>query len=161
MPQPTANLQKSGTLIGEILNSDQAHFDASETTIELNFALLKIKHTIKKEGKNELSHYEIIDGQQLDQANVTPQTFQHHLNYDLPKSLLCFPFTSLCLLSRGRCFVLVVPGVAAAVDVVLWSGMDGLLVLKTRGNVVGQKKVKHERIRLDICYCFFCVGFLL
>ena len=50
---------------------------------------------------------------------------------------------------------------AAAVDTVLWSGMDGLLVLKTRGNVVGQKKVKHERIRLDICYCFFCVGFLL
>lgn len=46
-------LQKSGTLIGEILNSDQAHFDASETTIERNFALLKIKHTIKKEGKND------------------------------------------------------------------------------------------------------------
>ena len=50
---------------------------------------------------------------------------------------------------------------AVAVDAVLWSGMDGLLVLKTRGNVVGQKKVKHGRIRLDICYCFFCVGFLL
>ena len=49
----------------------------------------------------------------------------------------------------------------AAVAVVLWSGMGGLLVLKTRGNVVGQKKVKHGRICLDICYCFFCVGFLL
>ena len=92
---------------------------------------------------------------------MTPQTFQYHLNHDLPKSLLCFPFASLCLLGRGRCFVLVVTGVGAAVDVVLWSGMGGLLVLKKRGNVVGQKKVKHERIRLGICYCFFCVGILL
>lgn len=42
-------MKKSGTLIGEILNSEFAKDASSETTIELNLAMLKIKHTIKKE----------------------------------------------------------------------------------------------------------------
>ena len=46
-------LQKSGTLIGDIRNSEQAQCDASATTLDLTCALVKIKHTIKKEGKND------------------------------------------------------------------------------------------------------------
>ena len=44
-------MKKSGVLIGEILNSEFAKDTSSETTIELNLAMLKIKHTIKKEPK--------------------------------------------------------------------------------------------------------------
>lgn len=40
-------MQKSGELIAEIFDDDLAVSD-SETTIELNFAVLKFKHTIKK-----------------------------------------------------------------------------------------------------------------
>ncbi|MBM2816005.1 MAG: hypothetical protein HW421_2767 [Ignavibacteria bacterium] len=40
-------LQKSGEIISEILD-DNLHIDQSETTIELNFALIKVKHTIKR-----------------------------------------------------------------------------------------------------------------
>jgi len=42
-----ALMQKSGELIAEILYDDLAVTD-SETSIELNFAVLKFKHTIKK-----------------------------------------------------------------------------------------------------------------
>ena len=40
-------MQKSGELIVEILDDD-LQADGTETTIELNFAVLKFKHTIKK-----------------------------------------------------------------------------------------------------------------
>jgi len=40
-------MQRSGELIAEILDDDLAVTD-SETSIELNFAVLKFKHTIKK-----------------------------------------------------------------------------------------------------------------
>ena len=40
-------MQKSGELIAEILDDDLVVSD-SETTIELNFAVLKFKHTVKK-----------------------------------------------------------------------------------------------------------------
>ncbi len=40
-------MQHSGELIAEILDDD-LETDESETTIELNFAVLKFKHTIKK-----------------------------------------------------------------------------------------------------------------
>lgn len=40
-------MQRSGELIAEILDDDLQTSDA-ETTIELNFAVLKLKHTIKK-----------------------------------------------------------------------------------------------------------------
>jgi len=45
-------IQKSGEIIAEILEDDLA-LSETETTIELNFAILKFKHTVKKkkEGK--------------------------------------------------------------------------------------------------------------
>jgi hypothetical protein len=43
-------MQKSGQIIAEILDDDLVT-NESETTIELNFAVLKFKHTIKKKKK--------------------------------------------------------------------------------------------------------------
>jgi len=40
-------MQRSGELIAEVLDDDLQTSEA-ETTIELNFAVLKFKHTIKK-----------------------------------------------------------------------------------------------------------------
>jgi len=40
-------MQKSGDLIAEILD-DNLHTSETETTIELNFAILKFKHTLKR-----------------------------------------------------------------------------------------------------------------
>jgi hypothetical protein len=40
-------MQRSGELIAEILDDDLQSTDA-ETSIELNFAVLKFKHTAKK-----------------------------------------------------------------------------------------------------------------
>ena len=44
-------LKKSGEMIAEILDDD-LKVNESETTIELNFAVLKFKHTLKKKKKN-------------------------------------------------------------------------------------------------------------
>ena len=44
-------ITKSGKLIGDILNNEFAKDSTSETTIELNLAMIKIKHTIKKDSK--------------------------------------------------------------------------------------------------------------
>jgi len=41
-------MQRSGELIAELLDDDLQTSEA-ETTIELNFAVLKFKHTVKKE----------------------------------------------------------------------------------------------------------------
>ena len=43
-------MQKSGEIISELLDNDLKTSE-SETTIELNFAVLKFKHTVKKENK--------------------------------------------------------------------------------------------------------------
>ena len=43
-------MAKSGEIIAEILDDDLVT-NESETTIELNFAMLKFKHTIKKSKK--------------------------------------------------------------------------------------------------------------
>lgn len=43
-------MQKSGELITEIFDDDLQTSD-TETSIELNFAVLKFKHTIKKKNK--------------------------------------------------------------------------------------------------------------
>ena len=40
-------MQKSGNLIAEILDDD-LQTSETETTIELNFAILKFKHTVKR-----------------------------------------------------------------------------------------------------------------
>ena len=45
-----ALMQRSGQIIAEILDDDLVT-NESETTIELNFAMLKFKHTIKKKKK--------------------------------------------------------------------------------------------------------------
>ena len=45
-----SRMQKSGELIAEIFDEDLQTSD-TETSIELNFAVLKFKHTIKKKGK--------------------------------------------------------------------------------------------------------------
>ena len=44
-------INKSGKLIGDILNNEFAKDTSSETTIELNLAMIKIKYTIKKGAK--------------------------------------------------------------------------------------------------------------
>jgi len=44
-------MQRSGELIAEILDDDLQTSEA-ETTIELNFAVLKFKHTIKKKSND-------------------------------------------------------------------------------------------------------------
>ena len=43
-------MQKSGEIIAELLDDDLQTTD-TETSIELNFAVLKFKHTIKKKNK--------------------------------------------------------------------------------------------------------------
>lgn len=40
-------LQKSGDIIGELLDDD-LKIEGTETTIELNLAVMKIKHTVKR-----------------------------------------------------------------------------------------------------------------
>ena len=45
--QQKSLMQKSGELIAEILDDD-LHVSDAETSIELNFAVLKFKHTVKK-----------------------------------------------------------------------------------------------------------------
>jgi len=45
-----ALMQKSGEIIAEILDDDLAVTD-SETSVEINFAVLKFKHTVKKKKK--------------------------------------------------------------------------------------------------------------
>lgn len=50
--QQKSLMQKSGELITEIFDDDLQISD-TETTIELNFAVLKFKHTIKKKNSNK------------------------------------------------------------------------------------------------------------
>ena len=40
-------MQRSGEIMTELLDTD-LHINESETSIEINFAVLKFKHTIKK-----------------------------------------------------------------------------------------------------------------
>ena len=49
-PTSPITLQKSGEIIAEILEDDLQTTD-TETSIELNFAVLKFKHVIKKKNK--------------------------------------------------------------------------------------------------------------
>ena len=48
--QKNSLLQKSGEIIAEILDDDLVT-NEKETSIEINFAVLKFKHSIKKVGK--------------------------------------------------------------------------------------------------------------
>jgi len=49
-PEQQALMHKSGEIIAEILDDDLQKTD-TETSIELNFAVLKFKHVIKKKNK--------------------------------------------------------------------------------------------------------------
>ena len=51
-PKQQSLISKSGELIADILNQEFAGDTESETTIELNLAMIKVKHTIKKEKKS-------------------------------------------------------------------------------------------------------------
>ena len=46
-PEQELLMKKSGEIIGDLLD-DGLSVDATETTIELNLAMLKVKHTIKR-----------------------------------------------------------------------------------------------------------------
>lgn len=50
--QQKSLLQKSGDLFSDILDSN-LHSTDSETTIELNLAVLKVKHTVKRKSEKE------------------------------------------------------------------------------------------------------------
>ena len=56
-------MQKSGDIIAEILGDDLVT-DGSETTIELNLAVLKFKHTIKKKKHWEINFFAIDNSPQ-------------------------------------------------------------------------------------------------
>jgi hypothetical protein len=51
-------MRKSGEIIAEILDEDLETTD-TETSIELNFAVLKFKHTIKKKNKLQESRADL------------------------------------------------------------------------------------------------------
>ncbi len=53
-------MQKSGEIISDILGDD-LHTTDSETTIELNFAVLKFKHTVKRKEKENKKSTAIND----------------------------------------------------------------------------------------------------
>ena len=46
-----ALMHKSGEILAEVLNTDTLEVSGDETTIEVNFAIMKIKHTIKRSKK--------------------------------------------------------------------------------------------------------------
>ena len=50
--QQKSLLQKSGELFSDLLDNNLQATD-SETTIELNLALLKVKHTVKRKAEKE------------------------------------------------------------------------------------------------------------
>jgi len=50
--QKTPVLQRSGEIIAEILEDD-LKLSETETSIEINFAVLKFKHTIKRDKKKK------------------------------------------------------------------------------------------------------------
>ena len=47
--QQKSLMQRSGELLAEILDDNALYVSGDETTIELNLALLKVKHTTKRE----------------------------------------------------------------------------------------------------------------
>jgi hypothetical protein len=51
--QQKALMQKSGEILADIFDDDALEVSGDETTIELNFALLKFKHTTKRSRKQK------------------------------------------------------------------------------------------------------------
>lgn len=54
--QKKSLLRKSGEIIGDVIGS-QFETTAVETEIELNLAVVKIKHTVKRNKNNEADKY--------------------------------------------------------------------------------------------------------
>ena len=50
--QQKALMQKSGEILAEVLDDEALEVSGDETTIEINFAIMKIKHTIKRSKKS-------------------------------------------------------------------------------------------------------------
>jgi len=51
--QQKALMQKSGEILADILDDNVLEVSGAETTIEINLAVMKIKHTIKREKRNK------------------------------------------------------------------------------------------------------------
>ena len=51
--QQKSLMQRSGELLAEILDDNILEVTADETTIEINFAVMKIKHTIKRDKRKK------------------------------------------------------------------------------------------------------------
>ena len=51
--QQKAIMSKTGEILGEILDDDILEISGDETSFEINLALMKIKHTIKREKKKK------------------------------------------------------------------------------------------------------------
>ena len=51
-PEQQALMQRSGDIFSELVAADMP-VSGTETTLEINFAVMKFKHTIKKEKKEE------------------------------------------------------------------------------------------------------------
>ena len=47
---PTSLMQQGGDILADLLD-DEMQVSDSETTFELNFAVLKLKHTVKRKNK--------------------------------------------------------------------------------------------------------------
>jgi phage regulator Rha-like protein len=47
-PRQKALMQKSGEILADILDDGSLEVSCDETTIEINFAIMKIKHTVKR-----------------------------------------------------------------------------------------------------------------
>ena len=47
--QQKALMEKSGALLGEIIDDNALEVSGTETTVEINLAVMKIKHTVKRE----------------------------------------------------------------------------------------------------------------
>ena len=47
-------VQRGGQLVGDLL-ADVLPARSSETSVELNFRMLKLKHTVKREGDDEIA----------------------------------------------------------------------------------------------------------
>ena len=44
-------MQKTGEIFADIIDSDTFEVSGAETTVELNFAIMKVKHTVKRDKK--------------------------------------------------------------------------------------------------------------
>jgi hypothetical protein len=51
--QQKALMQKSGEILADILDGDALEVSGDETTFEINFAIMKIRHTVKRSKKGK------------------------------------------------------------------------------------------------------------